>query len=96
MSKPDLIFKEIQIRGYGNVKHRESHRMPKGWEFFLAKSESIWLRELYVDLRPVKFANGQEKAYALKELTLSDSTFFPPQWKDKSKTPLKLKQFVAG
>ena len=70
--------------------------MPKGWEFFLAKSESMWLRELYVDLRPVKFTNGKDKAYALKDLTLSDCTFFPPQWKDKSETPLKLKIFVAG
>ena len=68
--------------------------MPKGWEFFLAKSESIWLRELYVDLRPVKFKVN--KVYALKELTLSDCTFYPPKWYYNSVTPLKLKQFSAG
>ena len=66
----------------------------KGWEYLLSRTERLILIEVYANLKYFKLAGTEEKKYALKSLTLQDSTFIPP-WSAKAPTPLRLTCFVA-
>ena len=67
--------------------------MPRGWDFFFAKCESLQLRSMYADLRQFKFKAG--KNYALKNLQMTNTTFYPPSPQPGRPTPLKLESIFA-